>query len=271
MPTAKKSLPAKLAEITGELAHVEKKGFNKAQQYAFARESDIAAQASALFAKHNVFMAQSVVGEPRITPLYKTRSGSEMFLTEVVLEVTFYDGDSDATLGPLRFAGAGADTGDKGIYKALTGAEKYALMKTFLIATGDDPEADEKVDKEAASAAAADGSRIKGGAAPASTKKGGKTANANAAQVQEIKRLIKEKEMTAVTFTIAVAEALGKEVDPNGPDANQLLLNLSSEEAGKVIQYISEMVSIVDNSVDELVTDSDESSEDGEQGELAIV
>lgn len=36
--------------------------------------------------------------------------------------------------------GEGRDRGDKAPYKALTGALKYALIQTFLIATGDDPE-----------------------------------------------------------------------------------------------------------------------------------
>ena len=39
------------------------------------------------------------------------------------------------------------DAGDKGIYKAIAGAQKYALMKVFMIPTGDDPEADEGVDE----------------------------------------------------------------------------------------------------------------------------
>ena len=42
-------------------------------------------------------------------------------------------------------AGAGNDrnskgVGDKGIYKALTGCNKYALLKALQLATGDDPE-----------------------------------------------------------------------------------------------------------------------------------
>lgn len=38
--------------------------------------------------------------------------------------------------------------GDKGIYKAITGANKYVLFKVFHIPTGDDPEKDEKNSKE---------------------------------------------------------------------------------------------------------------------------
>lgn len=39
-----------------------------------------------------------------------------------------------------RFYGEGFDKGDKGIYKAYTGALKYYLANTFMVATGDDPE-----------------------------------------------------------------------------------------------------------------------------------
>jgi hypothetical protein len=39
--------------------------------------------------------------------------------------------------------GEGQDAGDKAVYKAMTGALKYCLLKTFLIPTGDDPERDE--------------------------------------------------------------------------------------------------------------------------------
>ena len=39
--------------------------------------------------------------------------------------------------------GDGSDPDDKGVYKAIAGAQKYALMKTFLVETGDDPERDD--------------------------------------------------------------------------------------------------------------------------------
>jgi hypothetical protein len=45
----------------------------------------------------------------------------------------------------VRVAGEGADQGDKAPYKAMTGALKYALLQSFLLATGDDPE-DERAD-----------------------------------------------------------------------------------------------------------------------------
>jgi hypothetical protein len=43
--------------------------------------------------------------------------------------------------------GEGQDPGDKAIYKAVSGTQKYVLLKFFMLASGDDPEADEGVDQ----------------------------------------------------------------------------------------------------------------------------
>src|SRR5690606_3753984 len=40
--------------------------------------------------------------------------------------------------------GSGADMGDKGLYKAYTGAIKYFLANNLLVAEGNDPESDEE-------------------------------------------------------------------------------------------------------------------------------
>ena len=48
------------------------------------------------------------------------------------------------------FYGVGQDSGDKGIWKAVTGAIKYIMTSTFLIPTGDDPEKDEGKEKKPA-------------------------------------------------------------------------------------------------------------------------
>jgi hypothetical protein len=59
----------------------------------------------------------------------------------LTVEYTLYDGESGEEM-KFTILGQGEDSGDKGTYKAMTGATKYALMKLFLIPTGDDPEND---------------------------------------------------------------------------------------------------------------------------------
>jgi hypothetical protein len=62
-------------------------------------------------------------------------------LSTVYGTLMFTDGNEQYSIGLL---GTGADKGDKGIYKAMTGAVRYALWKTFLIPTGDEPDADQQ-------------------------------------------------------------------------------------------------------------------------------
>ena len=51
---------------------------------------------------------------------------------------TFTDVDTGEEI-TAKVAGEGLDPGDKAPYKAMTGALKYALLQSFLLATGDDP------------------------------------------------------------------------------------------------------------------------------------
>jgi hypothetical protein len=65
-------------------------------------------------------------------------------MARVVMAYTFADVDSGEEI-VAKVAGQGLDPGDKAPYKAMTGALKYALLQSFLLATGDDPE-DERLD-----------------------------------------------------------------------------------------------------------------------------
>ncbi len=69
-------------------------------------------------------------------------------MARVVMAYTFADVDSGEEV-IAKVAGQGLDPGDKAPYKAMTGALKYALLQSFLLATGDDPE-DERVDARSA-------------------------------------------------------------------------------------------------------------------------
>jgi G3E family GTPase len=74
---------------------------------------------------------ESIESEP--LPTSKER------IVRVVMDYTLVDSQTGER-ETIRVAGEGRDPGDKGPYKAMTGALKYALLQTFLIATGDDPE-----------------------------------------------------------------------------------------------------------------------------------
>ena len=135
-----KNLATKMIHIMSDVEYIQKTGFNQFHEYKYATEADVAAAFAKAMQKHNVFMFSSIL--ERHCQSYQTRGNKESFLITVKLQVTFVDAVSGEIFTGIFF-GDGSDPDDKGIYKAITGAQKYALMKTFLAETGDDPERDD--------------------------------------------------------------------------------------------------------------------------------
>jgi len=131
MPAPKKTLPQKLAAIMAEVGRIPKRGMNTHFGYAYATEMDIVEAIRQKLADHQVMLVPSVTDV--------TREGT---LTTVRLRYTLLDGEAPdySTAITFDWAGTGSDNADKGLYKAFTGAQKYALLKLFMVPTGDDPE-----------------------------------------------------------------------------------------------------------------------------------
>ena len=74
---------------------------------------------------------------------YETFTGSEKQANGRMPRLEFELMDIDTGFGETTcITGEGIDKGDKAGYKAYTGALKYYLANTFMVATGDDPEVD---------------------------------------------------------------------------------------------------------------------------------
>lgn len=143
MTTTKKNLFAKLVEVAQAIDHVEKGGRNTAQSYDYVRAVDVARIVRKELSDRGVVPITStrVVS---VEPAGQTRSGAIQYLTTIAGTVTFHDSES-SDLVSFDIVGQGIDTGDKGIYKAITGALKYALTTAFLIPNeADDPEVTRK-------------------------------------------------------------------------------------------------------------------------------
>lgn len=148
------ALAKKLAEVMAEIGPIAKRGENEFHHYNYARESEIVEAVREKLAKRSVVMLPSVTWQEKTqetTVDAKTgevKPGKNSY-TKVALEVMFVDGDTGATITRTWY-GEGQDTGDKGLYKAHTGAIKYCLLKTFLIPTDDDPEKPSEDEQEQA-------------------------------------------------------------------------------------------------------------------------
>lgn len=136
------TLKQKLAEVRRRISYIQKRGHNERFNYSYVTAADLAGAVGDALADLEVIVI------PRLESIsYESISpnpGYQDRLTRVIMTYTFMDVDSAEEL-KVKTPGEGRDPGDKGPYKAMTGALKYALLQTFLIATGDDPE-DERVE-----------------------------------------------------------------------------------------------------------------------------
>jgi len=128
----------KMHEVMKRVAYLEKAGKNTQQGYKYLSERQIKEEI------HKTFVELGVVPhfsskEISFSSVGKTKSGADMWLTKVETTFRFTDVD-DGSYIEGTMPGQGSDTGDKGVYKAITGSIKYALSSEFLIASGDDPD-----------------------------------------------------------------------------------------------------------------------------------
>ncbi|HEX7022618.1 MAG TPA: ERF family protein [Trueperaceae bacterium] len=162
MPT----LAAKLAKVMEQVKYIQKRGKNAHFGYTYATEADVADKVREVLAQQGVAVLPNVLPETIQIRETQTARGRTEYILTAVYEVTFVDGETGEKL-TVRTIGQGQDAGDKAGYKATTGAMKYALMKAFLIPTGDDPEDDSgdaaptQADEKRAPAKAQDGDRDK--------------------------------------------------------------------------------------------------------------
>ena len=143
LPTGLNSVYKKIHACMGELSFIEKDKKNTFHNYTYASEKAIKEAVHEQLVKHGLIFNVSM--EECIARETTNQKGNKTYLTNVKVSYCFIDIDTgDQLCG--SFYGTGEDAMDKGTYKALTGAIKYILTTTFLIPTGDDPEAgkDEK-------------------------------------------------------------------------------------------------------------------------------
>lgn len=134
-----KELAKKLVLAVKAIDAVEKRGKNEKQGYAYVRATDVASTVREVLAEQGIAFTYDCIDTERWEKV--TNSGGTLFFVQLKIAVTFTEQDSgdSVTVGAI---GWGMDSGDKAIYKAMTGALKYALRMNFLIPDELDPEND---------------------------------------------------------------------------------------------------------------------------------
>lgn len=134
---AKASLYQKIVKVMAKVERIPKNGYNSFHKYAYTTESDLVESARKLMVEEGLVLFNNVRE-------YEIQGE----LATVTIDFTLCDVDTGESVTTC-IVGQGTDRADKAFYKAYAGATKYYLMKTFLIPTGDDPEADATTDQRA--------------------------------------------------------------------------------------------------------------------------
>lgn len=144
-----------LLAVYRKVGYVQKTGkleISGSKGYKYAGEADLIAALRPAMLEVDIIFWPSGVERSEYIELASSSAGEftkNTYTTKVIatLQYTFRHVPSSTEI-KVQVIGEGVDNGDKASYKAMTGALKYALRQTFLIETGDEPEADESTDSQ---------------------------------------------------------------------------------------------------------------------------
>jgi len=115
---------------------LKREGNNQFDRYKYFSEAQYKSLFTELLSSHDLELRSTVSD-------YSTIEGTEKQANGRIVQMEFELIDCETGFSETsKFYGEGFDKGDKAMYKAYTGAIKYYLANTFLVATGDDPEKD---------------------------------------------------------------------------------------------------------------------------------
>ena len=142
----------KLVEVRKGVLYLQKE--NQGHQFKYVSSSQTLSALREKMDELGLLLVPSILEEHLHTKWANKEAGATEHMTELVVEFTWINAEKPEEKITCRWYGQGLDTGEKGVGKAVTYAEKYFLLKFFNIATDkDDPDAFQgKQDDKAAGA-----------------------------------------------------------------------------------------------------------------------
>jgi hypothetical protein len=135
----------KMSAITSEITAVAKNlnvGWGS-QSYKAVGEADVLAAVKPIEAKYRIYsypFSRNTEESAVLTTAKKDGSESKQQFLRISTVYRFVDMDKPDSYIDITTYGDGVDTQDKAPGKAMTYADKYALLKAYKIITGDDPD-----------------------------------------------------------------------------------------------------------------------------------
>lgn len=143
MPETKtRNLHEKLLEVQRAVTHLQKTAKSGDGQYAYVSSSQVLGAIREKMDEEGLLLEVQVVGHALHIDAAYSHLEKKQHFTEVTLEMTWVNVDEPKERETFQWYGQGIDSGEKGVGKALTYAEKYFMLKFFHVPTdADDPDA----------------------------------------------------------------------------------------------------------------------------------
>lgn len=127
------SLAARIARVMLQITRLPKSGHNREFNYKFVQDEDVLDTLRPLLAQEGIVVFASTDSVEQTTVTTSTGKTTLHTLVHFTFTLMCETGETQA----CRWVGEANDSGDKGVSKAATLAQKYWLLKTFLLSSGD--------------------------------------------------------------------------------------------------------------------------------------
>lgn len=128
----------RLLSVQAAVGRVPKSGWNNFDKYHYVTESDLLDAARLALIENKVALV--LVGMEEETGFIERVGKDPKRWAKVKLLYDIVNAEEPGDRIATSSVGYAEDTGDKAIYKAITGATKYLYYKLFMVSTGEDPE-----------------------------------------------------------------------------------------------------------------------------------
>lgn len=248
---AELNLWGKLATISGFLGRIPKNGHNKFHDYWYVLESDLVEHIRYYLAAARILIYPHEIREHHVHTFEPINGKQRDILTDSIYVWRAVDGRTGDSF-TFESIGQGSDPRDKGANKASTSAMKFAYLRLFNIASGEDAEGDEQGDARAAQSGPVAVTVTAGRVAEEEVQRGGRQATASGAQIRSISNLSNELSLGAVGLAGVIKRVLGDEIDLGEDETKhsavlaKYLKDKDGESVGKVIFALQEMAKAVE-------------------------
>lgn len=142
----KENIYQKLLAISTELSTVAKNlevSMGKNGKYKAVGEADVLRAVKPLEAAHGVYsypFEREIIESGTLESVDYNGNVKKQLFERIKVVYRFINTENTAEFIDITSYGDGIDSGDKSVGKAMTYADKYALLKAYKIVTGDDPD-----------------------------------------------------------------------------------------------------------------------------------